>query len=56
MSPFQTRAPVQVTKAGDPNQGQAGVALSYDEVSKKVSVQLDAGGTWLFDPADLRAL
>ena len=56
MSPFQTRAAVQIVKQGDPNQGKAGVALSYDETQQLVTVQLDDGSTWTHAPADLKAL
>ena len=56
MSPFQTRAAVQVIKAGDPDQGNAGVALSFDEKAQLVTVQLDNGGVKTYAPADLRAL
>ena len=62
-SPFQTRASVIVLKsadplkADDPHAGQAGVALSWDEATQKVTVKLDQdGSTWLYDAADLRAL
>ena len=57
MSPFQTRASVLVIKAGDPHEGKAGVALSYDEATQLTTVQMDLdGSTWTYATADLRAL
>ena len=57
MSPFQTRASVLVIKAGDPHEGKAGVAMSYDEATQLTTVQMDLdGSTWTYATADLRAL
>ena len=54
---YMTRASVLITKAGDPNQGKAGVVLTEDPAAGTVTVECDGQSqTWVYQYADIQAL